>query len=60
LDNNNLWQNKRFKAHLPKRTSIARDQGKQQSILNSEHPEAKTAIARITTEFRQKIEQEAK
>jgi chromosome partitioning protein len=60
LDNNNLWQNKRFKAHLPKRTSIARDQGKQQLILNSEHPEAKTAIARITTEFRQKIEQEAK
>jgi chromosome partitioning protein len=56
LDNNNLWHDKRFKTHLPKRTSIAREQGSQQMILDSDHSEAKTAIARISSEFRQRIE----
>jgi chromosome partitioning protein len=51
LDQNPLWQGKRFRASLPKRTAIARTQGAQQMILDLPDPDAKTALAAITNEL---------
>ena len=51
LDSNLAWKGKRFKAHLPHRTKIARDQGSQILILGSAVEDAKLALAQITNEF---------
>lgn len=56
LDANPLWKDKRFDAHLPQRTAIARGQGKQELILEGKNADAKTALARITDEFIERIE----
>ena len=55
LDGNAAWKGKRFAAHLPHRTRIARDQGHQLLILNSNVDDAKTALTRITSEFLTRI-----
>lgn len=55
LDKNAAWKGKRFSAHLPHRTRIARDQGNQTLILNSNADDAKSALTRITSEFMMRI-----
>ena len=55
LDQNDAWKGKRFKAHLPHRTKIARDQGKQIMILNSNIEDAKIQLASITNEFLDRV-----
>jgi chromosome partitioning protein len=56
LDANPLWKDKRFEADLPSRTAIARAQGRQILILDTDQTDAKTALARITTEFLERAE----
>lgn len=58
LDNNPVWEGKRFQTSLPKRTAIARAQGEQQLILDLNDSKAKTAITSITREFLEKISNE--
>ncbi|MBA2673009.1 ParA family protein [Ramlibacter sp.] len=56
FDNNAVWAGKRFTRHLPRRTAVAEDQGEQIRILDSDQPEAKTAVVGITAELLQRIE----
>jgi chromosome partitioning protein len=55
FDNNDVWRGKRFARNLPRRTSVAEDQGDQIRILDSDQSEAKTAIAGITSELLQRM-----
>lgn len=55
LDRNDAWRGKRFAAHLPHRTAIARNQGRQGMILGSDIEDAKLALTRITAEFLERI-----
>lgn len=55
LDKNPAWKGRRFAAHLPQRTKIARNQGHQIMILHSDVEDAKLAISQITNEFIQRI-----
>ncbi|MDP3821707.1 MAG: ParA family protein [Burkholderiales bacterium] len=55
FDNNAVWQGKRFGRNLPRRTAVAEDQGEQIRILDSDQPEAKTAIVGITAELLQRM-----
>ena len=55
LDKNPAWKGKRFAAHLPHRTKIARNQGQQVMILHSDVEDAKLALAQITNEFLERI-----
>jgi len=57
LDTNDLWKGKRFAASLPNRTSIARNQLNQVSILQGDENSAKTALARIAREFMERVGQ---
>jgi chromosome partitioning protein len=55
LDKNNLWKDRRFSASLPQRTAVARDQGKQQLILDSSATDTKSALVQITNEFLKRL-----
>lgn len=56
FDNNPVWSGKRFKKNLPRRTTVAENQGEQIRILDLDQPEPKTAITGITSELLQRIE----
>ncbi|WP_083374345.1 ParA family protein [Methylobacterium sp. C1] len=55
LDQNAAWKGKRFAAHMPHRTKIARNQGRQVMILGSDLEDAKLALTKITNEFLERI-----
>lgn len=55
LDKNNLWKDRRFVSHLPQRTAVARDQGKQQLILDSTATDTKSALTQIMNEFLKRL-----
>lgn len=55
LDRNDAWKGKRFKAYIPHRTKIARNQGRQVLIIGSDVEDAKTNLASITNEFLDRI-----
>ena len=55
LDKNNLWKDRRFGFSLPQRTAIARDQGDQKLILDSNATETKTALVQIMNEFLKRL-----
>ncbi|MCP4696795.1 MAG: ParA family protein [Gammaproteobacteria bacterium] len=51
IDDNKFWKGKRFKQHLPKRTEVARGQGKQQLILDTKDANLKRALSKIVVEL---------
>lgn len=55
LDGNPVWKGKRYASNLPKRTALARAQGKQVLILDLDDNELKRGIAGIAKEFSVKI-----
>lgn len=50
-----FWKDKKFKADLPSRTKIAKAQGEQQLILDTNVDDAKLALAAIANEFLNRI-----
>jgi chromosome partitioning protein len=58
LDADPIWTGKRFKAVLPARTVVAREQGKQKMILDVGEYDSSRAIAQITNEFLQRLDDE--
>lgn len=56
FDNNPVWSGKRFAKNLPRRTTVAENQGDQIRILDLDQPETKSAISGITNELLQRIE----
>ena len=56
LDNDPIWKTKRFRAVLPQRTAIARGQGTQQLILDSQAEDSKRAITNITSELLNRLD----
>lgn len=58
LDANNLWKDRRFLASLPQRTAVARDQGKQTLILDSQASDTKSALTQILNEFLKRLDDE--
>ncbi len=56
LDQNQVWAEKRFDAVLPKRTKIARLQGHQQTILQSDDTELQTAMAKVVNELTKRLD----
>ncbi len=55
LDQDPIWKNKRFKGVLPQRTAVARDQGSQKLILDSNASDSLRAIAQITNELLERV-----
>jgi chromosome partitioning protein len=55
FDNNPVWSGKRFSRNLPRRTTVAENQGDQIRILDLDQPDTKTAITGITSELLQRI-----
>ncbi|MCP5379493.1 MAG: ParA family protein [Novosphingobium sp.] len=55
LDSDEKWAGKRFKTVLPQRTQIAKNQGDQRLILDSNKEDAKRAIAGITNELLERV-----
>lgn len=55
FDNNPVWSGKRFARNLPRRTTVAENQGEQVRILDIEQPEPKRAITGITSELLKRI-----
>jgi chromosome partitioning protein len=55
LDKNNLWKDRRFGSSLPQRTAVARDQGYQKLILDSNATDTKSALTQIMNEFRKRL-----
>lgn len=55
LDTNAVWAGKRFTTSLPKRTAIAREQGKQGLILDGDAPHSKSALNAIAKELLERI-----
>ena len=51
LDQNKLWKDQRYKAVLPHRTAVAREQGKQTLILDLGEPSSMLALTNITNEL---------
>ncbi|MFM5638695.1 ParA family protein [Aeromonas veronii] len=51
IDNNDFWKGKRFKQHLLKRTEVARAQGSQGLILDTQDQELKLALSKIVVEL---------
>lgn len=51
-----IWKDKVFSQHLPKRTKIARAQGEQKMILDCEDAELSTAMVKITDEFLRRVD----
>jgi len=60
LGSADMWSDKLFKASLPSRTNIAREQGNQGMILEIGDSESKTAISRITSELLSRLNDEKK
>lgn len=56
LDADPYWKDKKYKNPLPSRTRIARDQGQQDLILDGGNQDAMRAIAGITNELIDRIE----
>lgn len=56
FDSNPVWSGKRFARNLPRRTTVAENQGEQVRILDLDQPEPKTAITGITSELLQRID----
>lgn len=56
LDKNNLWKDRRFGSSLPQRTAIARDQGYQKLVLDSNATETKSALTQIMNEFLKRLD----
>ena len=56
LDQDETWKNKRFKFVLPQRTAVARDQGNQRLILDSNANDSLRAIAGITNELLERVD----
>jgi len=55
IDNNPQWKGKRFRETLPKRTIIARIQGEQEMILDTNDPALMGALASITRELLERV-----
>lgn len=55
LDGNDYWRGKRFTSPLPKRTAVARMQGEQRLILDSDDPELLLSLTNITNELVRKV-----
>ncbi|PKD40453.1 chromosome partitioning protein [Methylomonas sp. Kb3] len=55
IDNNNYWKGKRYAQHLLKRTEVARQQGEQGLILDTNDRELKLALSKIVVEFLDRI-----
>lgn len=55
LDGNKLWQAKRFKADMPHRTKIAREQGNQNLILDAQEADSMRALVAIANEMQQRL-----
>jgi chromosome partitioning protein len=58
VDNNQFWKGKRYAQHLPKRTEVARKQGEQKLILDTNDQELKLALSKIVVEFIDRIKLE--
>lgn len=56
LDSNENWRGKRFKAVLPKRAEIAREQHFQKLIFELKDPGAKRSLSQIAREFLARLE----
>jgi chromosome partitioning protein len=56
LDQDAVWKDKRFKAVLPHRTAVAREQGNQALILDIGENDSKFALTSITNELLARIE----
>jgi chromosome partitioning protein len=55
LDNNALWKDKRYKAVLPHRTAVAREQGNQSLILDIGERDSMFALTQITSELMSRL-----
>jgi len=55
IDNNDFWKGKRFAQHFLKRTEVARQQGEQGLILDTNDKELKLALSKIVVEFLDRI-----
>jgi chromosome partitioning protein len=55
LDKDPYWKGKRFRADLPHRTKIARDQGSQGLILDGGNADAMTALMSITNQLLKRL-----
>jgi len=58
LDKDAFWKDKRYRADLPQRTKIARAQGEQKLILDTDVDDAKLALANIANEFLKRVSDE--
>lgn len=58
LDQNEIWKDKRYKAVLPHRTAVAREQGNQSLILDIGEHDSMFALTSITSEMIARIEDE--
>lgn len=58
LDNDSVWKDKRYKAVLPSRTVVAREQGAQKLILDVAEVDSSRALAQITNEFLGRLDDE--
>jgi chromosome partitioning protein len=56
LDSNPMWKGKRYSSNLPKRTGLARAQGRQTLILDLDDSDLKLGIAGIAKEFMGKFD----
>lgn len=56
LDKNPVWAGKRYSSTLPKRTTLARAQGRQALILDLDDSDLKRGIAGIAKEFVEKFD----
>lgn len=55
IDGSKFWKGKRYNYSLPKRTEIARNQGNQKMILDTNDKPLKKSLAEITKELLEKI-----
>lgn len=58
LDNDDVWKDKRYKAVLPSRTIVAREQGSQKLLLDVGEVDSSRALAQIANEFLERLEDE--
>lgn len=58
LDKNPVWKDKRYKAALPHRTAVAREQGNQSLILDIGESDSMYALTAITNEFLKRLDDE--
>lgn len=59
LSTDNTWKNYLYPNYLVKRTAIAKNQLSQHQILDGEDPESKSALTAITTEFVNRVSNDA-